>query len=209
MLGPVTRASSKLKLGLKAIDSLGSHQNGKHLLGPSPGGNIAREDASYDSETEEEAIMMEVLAEELGSENEDEMKEEAKVEASDPFEYETQEEGLGRGSITRPTSLCFPGLSTGGEGAIIKKFFNRRRREVGRGRETIGVRGGALRGAAETSSTEPDEIRARQALARGNFVYLSGFSDWWYSGVEIFKFAVARCPRVSWAMLSEELLTRC
>ena len=93
MLGPDTRASSKLKTGTKAIDALGSHQNGKHLLSPSSGGEVARKYASYDSE--EETMMMEALAEELDSENEDEMKDEAKVEASDPFEYETQEKGLG------------------------------------------------------------------------------------------------------------------
>ena len=37
MLGPDTRASSKLKTSRKAIDASGSHQSGKHLLGPSPG----------------------------------------------------------------------------------------------------------------------------------------------------------------------------
>ena len=60
-------ASSKLKTGLKAIDASGSHQNGKHLLdlGPSPDSEDAHEDALYD--LEEEAMRMDVLAEELGN----------------------------------------------------------------------------------------------------------------------------------------------
>ena len=38
MSGPDTSASSKLKIGSKAIEATESHQNGKHLLGPSLGG---------------------------------------------------------------------------------------------------------------------------------------------------------------------------
>ena len=37
MSGINTRASSKLNMGFKAVDTTGSHQNGKHLLGPIPG----------------------------------------------------------------------------------------------------------------------------------------------------------------------------
>ena len=37
MLGQDTRASSKLKMDTKALVVPGSDQNGKHLLGPSPG----------------------------------------------------------------------------------------------------------------------------------------------------------------------------
>ena len=66
MSGPDTRASSELKMGLKAIDATGSHQNGKHLLGSSPGGEVALEEKAYDSE--EEAMMKDVLAEELEKE---------------------------------------------------------------------------------------------------------------------------------------------
>ena len=45
---PDTSASSKLKISSKAIDATESHQNGKHLLGPSPGGEVARDDEAYD-----------------------------------------------------------------------------------------------------------------------------------------------------------------
>ena len=53
MLGMYTRVSSRLKIGFKAVDAQGSHQNGKHLLGPIPGGEY---NESYD--LEEEAMRM-------------------------------------------------------------------------------------------------------------------------------------------------------
>ena len=58
-----------LRLALKPLMLQGSHQNGKYLLGPSPGSEDAHEDALYD--LEEEAMRMAVLAEKLGNDNED------------------------------------------------------------------------------------------------------------------------------------------
>ena len=60
-LGPETRASVRLKKGYTVIDGIGSHQNGKHLLGPSPGGGDTLEEVSYNSD--EEAMLKDVLAE--------------------------------------------------------------------------------------------------------------------------------------------------
>ena len=37
MFGPETRASSRLKSESKSVDTIRSGQNGKHLLGSSPG----------------------------------------------------------------------------------------------------------------------------------------------------------------------------
>ena len=48
-----TRVSSWLKIGFKAVDEQGSHQNYKRLLGPIPGGEY---NESYD--LEEEAMRM-------------------------------------------------------------------------------------------------------------------------------------------------------
>ena len=119
MLGPHTRASSKLKTGLKAIGASGSHQNGEHLLGPSPGSEEAHKDALYD--LEEETMRMDVLVEELGNDNEDEAEDETLVEETDSCVYETLQKGLGIGAATRPTPLGFPGLSAGGGGGAITK----------------------------------------------------------------------------------------
>ena len=115
-------------------------------------------------------MMMEALAEELDSEDEDEMKDEAKVEASDPFEYETQENGLGIGSITRPTSLCFPGLSAGGEGAIMMQFLidDEEKLVEEERRLAFEVMHYEMLLKRARLNTEGDEIQARQALARGN-----------------------------------------
>ena len=41
-----------LRLAFKVIAATGSHQNGKHLLGPSPGSEDAHEDAFYVLEEE-------------------------------------------------------------------------------------------------------------------------------------------------------------
>ena len=56
-----TRASSTLKMGFKAVDATGSHPNGKHLLGPSPGSEYTHGDEAYD--LEEEAMQKDSLAE--------------------------------------------------------------------------------------------------------------------------------------------------
>ena len=70
MLVQNTRASSKLKMDTNALDVPGSNQNGKHLLGPSPGSEDAHGNAVlYD--LEKEAMMRDVSAEELGNEDED------------------------------------------------------------------------------------------------------------------------------------------
>ena len=54
--------SSRLKRGFKIIDATGSHHNGKHVLGLSPGNEDAHEEEPYDPE--EEAMMRDVVAEE-------------------------------------------------------------------------------------------------------------------------------------------------
>ena len=76
-------------MGTKAIDAPGSDQNGKHLLGSSPGSEDAHENALYGME--EEAMRMDGLAEELASENKDELEDETDVEESESCEYKTPE----------------------------------------------------------------------------------------------------------------------
>ena len=49
MVGPDTRAS---KSRYTIIDTTGSHQNSKHLLGPSPGSEEEHDKESYDPEEE-------------------------------------------------------------------------------------------------------------------------------------------------------------
>ena len=172
MSGPDPRAR-KSRYRYKTIDTTGSYQNGQHLLGPIPGDE---DDESYDSE--EEAMRMDGSAEKLGSGNEDEMKDEARVEVSNPFEYETQEEGLAIGSITRPTSLCFTGLSAGGEGAIIKKvLIDDEEKLVEEKRRLV----------FEVMHYEVRLKRARLKAMKSELgklsleeMYLSGFSDWRY-----------------------------
>ena len=58
MFGMDTRASSKSKMGFKAVDESGSHQNGMHLLSPIPGG-----DYNELFDLEEEAMRMDCLTE--------------------------------------------------------------------------------------------------------------------------------------------------
>ena len=90
MLAADTRASSKLKIGLKAVDTTGPHQNGKHPLGPIPGSEDAHEDASYDYDLEEDAMRMDVGTEE------EEKTEEAEMES------EIEDKAPNEASSTRP-----------------------------------------------------------------------------------------------------------
>jgi hypothetical protein len=81
MSGPDPRAR---KSRYKGIDTIGSHQNGKHLLGPSLGSEEEHDKKSYDSE--EEAKLMNVEAEN-----------QKKMEKPDVVEMESVEEDVMKG----------------------------------------------------------------------------------------------------------------
>ena len=158
-----------LRKGYTVIDGTGSHKNGKHLLGPSPGtSEDALEDEAYDSE--EEAMTTDVLAEEQKHENEDEMKDEALVEASETSGYDVQDPTEGnraRGATTRPTP--FGALSAGGEEAITKKFSIDNEEELSEMERGLDLAGSeAVRDDAEAGQGGVDEEGAREALAEGN-----------------------------------------
>ena len=83
MLGPETCDSVKHKSESKSVDTIGSYQNGKDLLGLSPGSEEEHDKGSYDPE--KEATLRKVEAEnqekmdaldviEMKSEDEDVMK---------------------------------------------------------------------------------------------------------------------------------------
>ena len=115
-----TRASSKVKMDIKPLDVPGSDQDGKHLLGPSPGNE--NEDV-YD--LEEEGMRRDVSTEELKKKKEDEDEGEILTEEPDSGGYVTPHQGIEVGVTTRPTPVGLDQGSTagGGAGGIMTKKF--------------------------------------------------------------------------------------
>ena len=114
MLGMDTRAMSKAKMGKNMIDALGSHQNGKHLLGPTLGGE---DDELYD--LQEEAMQMGGQAG-MAPENFTMNRENDTGED----EYQTPMQGVGIGATTSPWHGLIQGPSAGSAGggiAVTKK----------------------------------------------------------------------------------------
>ena len=108
MLGVDTRAMSKAKMGYQAVEASGSHQNGKHLLGPIP-------DGYYDElfDLEEEAMLrdgqvgMAPGSFTMNREND-----------TGEDEYLTPMQGVGIGATTNPGQFgLIQGLSAGSAGS--------------------------------------------------------------------------------------------